>query len=70
MSRLQVGDLARKKGIAGKFLLQSREQLESTRLVLFPHIGNGEKDAREWCEIMTVLGSGLQVCDAALLVGR
>src|SRR5215467_8521856 len=67
---LQGGDFFRKECVAREFALQVSQELNCPWLVFFADVGDGEQDAREWLQVMSTLSCGLQIGDAALLIGR
>ena len=65
-----MGDLAREKRVCWEFAAAVRSATARARgLIFLAHVGDRQQDAREWREIVSVLGGGLQIGDAALLVG-
>src|SRR5258708_27476111 len=66
--RLQTRDLVRKQRVSGELDVQIVQDLQCSRLILLPHVGNREQDSREGGQIMSVCSCALQVGDSLLFV--
>src|ERR1700685_329019 len=61
MRSFEAGNLALKKRVAGKVVTEATQQLQGLRLILLSHVRDGEKNAREGCEIVAMIGG--QIAD-------